>query len=272
MSAQPNPLIDSGKPLFFRVEDAAATQIAAPEIGLGDAVRLCVRSLSVMQKEALVISARSGAMWRLASDEGDYLAGLDEAPCPLSFLTTGMVSSYMNEILALEEQEQPLQIFSLLPSRDPRFHADVSRIKAQISYLPDVFEARQLLRYNARAARRNPKGYLSALLQALRRGRPRDLWRLLQAGWLAERARGLRVRHLHAHFATEATHVAALASRISATSRFCWKKTQDTATSDFSCFFTAGLSARTSASLAPRNRRRAGCRNASPVRISLQSR
>ena len=101
---QANPLIESGKPLFFRVDDTAATHIGAPDIRLGEAVRLCVRSLSVMQKEALVISARSGAMWRLASDEGDYLAGLDEAPCPLSFLTTGMVSSYMNEIQALAKQ------------------------------------------------------------------------------------------------------------------------------------------------------------------------
>jgi hypothetical protein len=54
-----------------------------------------------MQKEAVVVSSRTGTMWRLASDEGDYLAGLDEAPCPLSFLTTGMITSYMNEILAL---------------------------------------------------------------------------------------------------------------------------------------------------------------------------
>ena len=101
MAAQPNPLIDSGKPLFFKVETGAETGFSAPTIRLGEAVRLCVRSLSVMQKEALVASARTGAVWRLASDEGAYLAGLDEAPCPLSFLTTGMVSSYMNEILAL---------------------------------------------------------------------------------------------------------------------------------------------------------------------------
>jgi uncharacterized OsmC-like protein len=57
-----------------------------------------------MQKEAVVVSARTGNAWRLASDEGAYLAGLDEAPCPLSFLTTGMVSSYLTEILALAEQ------------------------------------------------------------------------------------------------------------------------------------------------------------------------
>ncbi|MFT5320353.1 MAG: hypothetical protein ACI934_000488 [Pseudohongiellaceae bacterium] len=99
-----NPLIESGKPLFFKVADKDSIGFKAPEIRLGDAVRLCVRSLTVMQKEALVVSARTGTVWRLASDEGAYLAGLDEAPCPLSFLTTGMVCSYMNEILALAKQ------------------------------------------------------------------------------------------------------------------------------------------------------------------------
>lgn len=59
-----------------------------------------------MQKAALVVSAHTGAVWRLASDEGAYLAGLDEAPCPLSFLTTGMVSSYMTELLALAKQRR----------------------------------------------------------------------------------------------------------------------------------------------------------------------
>ena len=99
-----NPLLESGKPLFFKVANAEVTGFKAPENRLGEAVRLCVRSLSVMQKEALVVSARTGNVWRLASDEGAYLDGLDAAPCPLSFLTTGMVCSYMNEILALAKQ------------------------------------------------------------------------------------------------------------------------------------------------------------------------
>jgi len=102
--AQANPLRESGKPLFFKVANTEEIGFQAPDIRLGEAVRLCVRSLSVMQKEALVASARTGAVWRLASDEGAYLAGLDEAPCPLSFLTTGMVCSYMNEIVALAAQ------------------------------------------------------------------------------------------------------------------------------------------------------------------------
>ena len=57
-----------------------------------------------MQKEAIVLSLRSGMAWRLASDEGPYLDGHDAAPCPLSFLTTGMVASYMNEIQASASQ------------------------------------------------------------------------------------------------------------------------------------------------------------------------
>jgi hypothetical protein len=103
-STRTNPLREIGKPLFFKAMNAEDIGFVAPEVRLGEAVRLCVRSLSGMQKEALVTSARTGTLWRLASDEGAYLAGLDEAPCPLSFLTTGMVSSYMNEVLALARQ------------------------------------------------------------------------------------------------------------------------------------------------------------------------
>jgi len=60
-----------------------------------------VRSLSVMQKEALVAISGESRAWRLVSDEGDYLEGFDEAPPPLAFLSTGMVASYLGELLAL---------------------------------------------------------------------------------------------------------------------------------------------------------------------------
>ena len=103
MSDSPNVLLDCGKPLFFQVADDISP-IKVPEVRLGDAVRLHVRSLSAMQKEAIVASSNSDVIWRLSSDEGAYLNGFDAAPCPLSFLTTGMVASYMNEILALAKQ------------------------------------------------------------------------------------------------------------------------------------------------------------------------
>lgn len=96
-----NPLRDSGLPHFFKVANTEKVDLGTLALRKGDAVRTCVRSLSHMQKEALVSANSTGTVWRLASDEGDYLQGQDECPCPLSFLTTGMVSSYMNEILAL---------------------------------------------------------------------------------------------------------------------------------------------------------------------------
>ena len=100
-----NIIAASGQPPFFKVSNPAAVGLPAPEIRHGDAVRAMVRSLSGFQKEALVLSARTGTMWRLVSDEGAYLNGHDAAPCPLAFLTVGMISSYMNEITALADRE-----------------------------------------------------------------------------------------------------------------------------------------------------------------------
>lgn len=131
-SAQANPLAESGKPLFFKVADAAELGLAPAPERLGDALRLGVRSLSVMQKEALVASARTGNVWRLASDEGAYLAGLDEAPCPLSFLTTGMVSSYMTEILALA-RERKIEIEDIRLVQDNYYTMEGSALKGTMT-------------------------------------------------------------------------------------------------------------------------------------------
>lgn len=99
-----NPLRDCGKPLFSKLADSTSCGLTPPASRIGQAARVAVRSLGGMQKEALVASSVTGAVWRLACDEGAYLNGSDEAPCPLSFLTTGMVASYMEEILALARQ------------------------------------------------------------------------------------------------------------------------------------------------------------------------
>ncbi len=98
-----SPLENSTKPLFFSVANANELGLAPPQDRMGDSLRTWVRALSgsEFQKEALVSSSRTGSIWRLASDEGAYLNGADAAPCPLSLFTVGMVSSTMNEILAL---------------------------------------------------------------------------------------------------------------------------------------------------------------------------
>ena len=95
----------SGLPPFFKVANADKVTIDAPENRKGDALRTWVRSFSGFQKEALVRSAKTGDTWRLVSDEGPYLNGHDAAPCPLAFLSTGMVASFMNEILALAKSQ-----------------------------------------------------------------------------------------------------------------------------------------------------------------------
>ena len=99
-----NLLLASGLPIFFEIGNFDELGLSLPSDRHGQSVRTWARSLTVMQKEAIVFSERSGKAWRLASDEGPYLDGHDTAPCPLSFLTTGMVASYMNEIQALAKQ------------------------------------------------------------------------------------------------------------------------------------------------------------------------
>lgn len=95
----------SALPAFFKVENADEIGIEAPENRIGDANRTWVRSFSGFQKEALVRSAKTGDAWRFVSDEGPYLNGHDAACCPLAFLSCGMAASYMNEIMALAEQQ-----------------------------------------------------------------------------------------------------------------------------------------------------------------------
>lgn len=100
-----NIIARSGLPAFFVVDNAEAVGIDPPTIRREDDLRSWVRSLSGFQKEALVRSTRTGLTWRLVSDEGPYLNGHDAAPCPLAFLSAGMIASYMNEISALAEQQ-----------------------------------------------------------------------------------------------------------------------------------------------------------------------
>jgi len=100
-----NIIGNSGFPPFFKLANSDEVGIDAPDNRMGDALRTWVRSLSGFQKEALVRSSKTGDTWRLVSDEGPYLNGHDAAPCPLAFLSTGMVASFMNEIITLAEHQ-----------------------------------------------------------------------------------------------------------------------------------------------------------------------
>ena len=107
-----NIIAESKFPPFFKLSNSNEAATSSPINRKGEALRTWVRSLSGFQKEALVKSTLTGSTWRLVSDEGPYLNGHDAAPCPLAFLSTGMVASFMNEILALS-QERGVKVSAL---------------------------------------------------------------------------------------------------------------------------------------------------------------
>jgi len=127
-----NMLEESGLPIFFEVTHTGGNGLPLPENPRGQSVRVWARSLSVMQKEAIVLSALTGKSWRLASDEGPYLDGFDAAPCPLAFLTTGMVSSYMNEILALAVQ-RGIAVHDLVLVQDNYYSMEGSALRGTMT-------------------------------------------------------------------------------------------------------------------------------------------
>lgn len=120
----------------------------------------------------------------------------------------------LNEILALEEMGMPVQIFSLLPPRDPRIHEGVVRLKASIHHVPGWSDRRSLMRHARRAWDRNKPAYRKQLRKVLLSANPHLLWRFLQAGWVADRAHRLKLEHLHAHFANRTATVARFASQL----------------------------------------------------------
>lgn len=104
MTQAPDILGADPRPAFFPIGNATELGLEAPEDRLGLPTRTWVRALAGMQKEAFVINGATGRAWRLVSDEGPYLDGHDQAPCPLCNFIAGQVSSYMNEITSLAKR------------------------------------------------------------------------------------------------------------------------------------------------------------------------
>ncbi|MBS28718.1 MAG: hypothetical protein CL566_07315 [Alphaproteobacteria bacterium] len=100
------PLEEMGEPLYYIASNAEEAGFPTPPNPHGQSLRTWVRSLGGMQKEALVVNAATGTAWRFTCDEGEHLGGHNKAPNPLTYLSTGMIASYMNEITALAEQRQ----------------------------------------------------------------------------------------------------------------------------------------------------------------------
>ncbi len=116
----------------------------------------------------------------------------------------------VTELLSMEEQGVDLEIFSLRSPVDGRFHESLARVKAPVCYLDaggKASEAWETLRRGRSALGSRLEHELDELLEV-------SLIDACQAIELALAVRRRGITRLHAHFATVATTVARLASRL----------------------------------------------------------
>jgi glycosyltransferase involved in cell wall biosynthesis len=120
----------------------------------------------------------------------------------------------LNEILELERQGLEVEIFSIRPPTEGRFHPQLSKLRAGIRYLPSPsypdFWSR-LRRILARV-QQHRKGYGQALWHALACPTDAGLKYFMRAAYIAETSLDLGLNHLHAHFADEPALVTMYAS------------------------------------------------------------
>ena len=129
----------------------------------------------------------------------------------------------LTELLALEELGTPLVVYSLRPPDDPRFHAELSKLRAEIRYVAagsfaDALDRLARAEPGADAGGRSIQRLLELAMRAELRPADMPVSALLDeaaaAVRVAELARVDGVVHLHAHFATVAARVAHLASAL----------------------------------------------------------
>ncbi len=114
----------------------------------------------------------------------------------------------LTELLAQQERGLGLEVFSLRPPADGRFHEALARLRAPVTYLRTSWSRTEEFWDALREARAELPG-LAAHAGELWDVDHRDAAQAVELA-LAVRARG--ITHLHAHFASVATTVARLAA------------------------------------------------------------
>lgn len=117
----------------------------------------------------------------------------------------------VSEILAREAAGDRIEIFSLRPPNDPRFHPELARVKAPVTYIARPKSAERVWE-TFRAA--EAAGLAPAVSRVFAELATMDTNDALQAINLAVALQNRNIRHLHVHFASIPTTVARLASAI----------------------------------------------------------
>ncbi len=120
----------------------------------------------------------------------------------------------LNEILELESKGIEVHIFSLKRPNDPKFHQNLVKLKAKIIYVPEFSQIKTLWKHKKKALKNFGKTYRLNLFQVAKELNPKLFFRFLQSLYVANRAKNLKLSHLHAHFATKATTVANFSAKM----------------------------------------------------------
>jgi colanic acid/amylovoran biosynthesis glycosyltransferase len=115
----------------------------------------------------------------------------------------------VQELLAREAAGEDIVVASLRPAGDPRFHPAVAAVRAPVTWIPEQ-RSPETLWDALGAAHRELPGLPAVLPELVALPAPAAAQVLHVARWAGRHG----VTHLHAHFATLATTVARLASRI----------------------------------------------------------
>lgn len=115
----------------------------------------------------------------------------------------------VNEILALEESGQQIDIFSLRLPVDGRFHESLAEVRAPVTYLPSQVKPQELW-----DLLRQGLGTLPSLSVHMTDVLALPVGDAAAAVQLAMGVRRLGITHLHAHFGSVATDVARVAARL----------------------------------------------------------
>jgi glycosyltransferase involved in cell wall biosynthesis len=125
----------------------------------------------------------------------------------------------LNEILELERQGLHLHLFSLRRPSDTKFHPSVSRVQADVTYIPTLLpdfswrDARSLLWTHAQLFWQNPVRYVNTLRFYGDRPEEKRWNEFWQGGFLALKMQQLGINYLHVHFANIPAATAEIAKR-----------------------------------------------------------
>lgn len=118
----------------------------------------------------------------------------------------------VSEILAREAAGDRIEIFSLRPTTDSRFHPELARVQAPVTYIDRPIKTSGLWERLQTAVAAGLTPALGRSLGDLAAATADDA---IQAISLATVLQSRNIRHIHVHFASGATTVARLASAIS---------------------------------------------------------